>query len=197
MLAIFLIVFGGLLSALIYFIHPYLSINRPNREGILVVEGWLPRYALVEALALFSSGNYNLMITTGGPIEEDTVCSKFGNYAEMAKSIMLDLEPGQDRIVAVPASIATVNRTFASAVALKNWLDRENLKIGKLDIVSLGAHARRSSILFDRALGENISVGIISLQNREYDPAEWWKYSCGIKIVIEEALAYLYTQWSF
>jgi hypothetical protein len=57
------------LSTLVYLINSYhfLSINRPVKPDILVVEGWLPEDALKLASQEFIRSRYKLLITTGFP----------------------------------------------------------------------------------------------------------------------------------
>jgi hypothetical protein len=56
------------LSILVFvWIHPFLSENRPVHAEILIVEGWMPDYGLIETRKIFQQGNYRLLLTTGGP----------------------------------------------------------------------------------------------------------------------------------
>ena len=65
------------------------------------------------------------------------------------------------------------------------------------DLVTLGPHARRSRLLFEEAFEGKVRVGIISIENREYDPVQWWRYSEGVKEVISEGVAYIYASIFF
>ena len=49
-------------------LHPFLAISVPVNGDIMVVEGWLPDYALEKAIADFQDGYYKSLITTGGPL---------------------------------------------------------------------------------------------------------------------------------
>ena len=40
-------------------------------------------------------------------------------------------------------------------------------------------------------------MGIISVENREYDPKRWWKYSEGVREVIGEGVGYVYARFLF
>ncbi|NEP26194.1 MAG: cytosine deaminase, partial [Moorea sp. SIO3I6] len=51
-------------------IHPFLSITSPINADALVVEGWLPDYALKGAMEEFDRGNYQKIITTGLPLRK-------------------------------------------------------------------------------------------------------------------------------
>ncbi|WP_293367015.1 hypothetical protein [Microcoleus sp. CAWBG50] len=44
-------------------IHPFLAVNAPIKADILVVEGWLPDYAVESAIAEFNKGGYRKLVT--------------------------------------------------------------------------------------------------------------------------------------
>jgi hypothetical protein len=52
-------------------------------------------------------------------------------------------------------------------------------------------------LLFQKALGDNILVGVIAAPNSRYDANEWWTSSAGVRTLIGEALAYLYARFLF
>jgi hypothetical protein len=58
-------------------------------------------------------------------------------------------------------------------------------------------HARRSRLLFQKAFGPGIEVGVIAIRDREYNPRVWWRYSEGVKEVLSEGAAYLYARFLF
>ena len=51
--------------------------------------------------------------------------------------------------------------------------------------------------LFKEAIGEEIPVGIIASEYREYDSKRWWKTSSGVSIVLNETIAYIYAKFLF
>ena len=53
------------------------------------------------------------------------------------------------------------------------------------------------SLLYQKALGKNVTVGIIAVSNPDYDPKDWWRYSDGVREVIGESLAYIYARFFF
>jgi len=61
----------------------------------------------------------------------------------------------------------------------------------------MGPHSRRSWMLYKEAIGEEIPIGIIAFENREYDPKRWWKTSSGVRTVLDETIAYLYAKLVF
>jgi len=61
-----------------------------------------------------------------------------------------------------------------------------------VQLITEGLHARRSRLMFQRALGKQVQVGVSAIGGRDYDPEHWWRYSAGVRGVIGETVAYLY-----
>src|SRR5262245_60512443 len=62
---------------------PFLAPTRPHYKGILVVEGWLPDYALGQAKKIFETNQYRLVLVTGGPIDHGIHISQAGDFARL------------------------------------------------------------------------------------------------------------------
>jgi len=181
-------------SGYIYIRHIYgfLSPNAPIDAQILVIEGWIPDDALVKAAEHFGSNQYEWVIATGGPLDHGFFLSEYKTFANLAKATLTKISNRRD-IVAVPGPEVNKDRTYASALALKKWLNENRIRSDEVNLVSLDAHARRSWYLFKKALGNEYSVGIIAIDASGYDENQWWSSSQGFKLVIEETIAYLYT----
>lgn len=163
----------------------------------MVVEGWLPDSALQQALQEFTQRHCRLMLVTGGPIEQGHMLVEYENFAELGVTILERLGLDRRLIVAIPAPAVIRDRTYASAVALRNWLKHAPIPIKAINLVSLGPHARRSRLLFEKALGPGVDVGIIAIQDIRYDPRAWWKSSVGVRMTVDELVAYFYARFFF
>src|SRR5207248_9200823 len=97
----------------------------------------------------------------------------------------------------VPSHVIDRDRTYGAAVALREWFRSHNMAVRNLNVVTENAHARRTRLMFEKALGKNVGVGIIAETNPDYDKGRWWWYSEGVKEVGSEALAYLYARLFF
>ncbi|MEH1889645.1 MAG: ElyC/SanA/YdcF family protein [Nostoc sp.] len=162
---------------------------------VLVVEGWLPDYAIEEALTEFKTGSYRLVITTGGTIEKGNYLSEYKNFAEVSAATFKKLGLESDKVIAVPTPVVIKDRSYASAVEFKRWLSNSNLQLQSINIFSLDVHTRRSWLLFKKLLTPNIKVGAIAAKTQDYDPNEWWGYSQGVRTIIDEAIAYIYARF--
>ena len=123
--------------------------------------------------------------------------SEYKTYAQRGAAVLLKLGLTTNEVQAVPAPLVPQDRTYTSAVALRNWLREHNLKPARLHLMSEGPHARRSWLLFEKAFGRDVVVGITSVPAAGYDPKRWWRTSLGVRGVISEALAYGYARFLF
>jgi len=97
----------------------------------------------------------------------------------------------------VPSRVMDRDRTYGSAVALRNWFREHNMSVRSINVVTEDLHARRTRLLFEKALGHDVAVGVIAVANPDYDSRHWWRYSQGVKEVVSEGAAYLYARFLF
>ncbi len=188
----------GLITAMLLIItniHPFLAVNAPIKAETLVVEGWLPDYAIESAIAEFKKGEYRQLITTGLPLSKGYYLAEYKNYAELAAATFIALGFDKNKVVAVPAPSVVKHRTAASAIALRDWLAASALKVDSINLYSFATHARRSWIIFKEVLKPDIKVGIIAAEPEDYNPQEWWKSSAGFRSVTGEVMAYIYARF--
>lgn len=76
---------------------------------------------------------------------------------------------------------------------VREWLAASGRAVDRFDLVSVGVHSRRSWILFRAAFGPDVHIGIVALHPTTYDAKNWWATSAGVKTVVPEALAWLWT----
>jgi len=194
-----LLLLAGLLLATIAVrkVQPFLSVTAPVQGGALVIEGWAPDYALEEAIAEFRRHPYSKLYVVGVPLAQGAPLSEYRTYAELGAATLLKLGLGRDSLQTVPTPAVRQDRTYASALVLKQWLQQHNAMPAELNLISLGVHARRSRLLFEEAFGRDSRVGIIAIEDRDYDPQHWWKSSQGVRAVTDELIAYGYARLLF
>jgi hypothetical protein len=190
----FLVMLGMVLVRLAY---PFLALNAPISAGGLVVEGWAPDYALEFAKAEFTRNHYDKIFVTGGPLESGAPLSEYHTYAELGVAILQKMGVNSNLVEAVPAPLVKQDRTFTAAVYLKKWWVAHGQVPAKVNLLTLGPHARRSRLLYEKAFGKSTEVGIIAIPPRNYDADEWWRSSAGVRTVLDEVFAYLYARLLF
>ncbi len=189
-----LVLLVSAISLFMAYIHPFLAIYRPLEAEVLVVEGWIPDKAIKGAIAEFERKNYQLMLTTGPQLAKGQYLYHHKTHAELAAATMIALGLNPQQVVAVPAPLVKIDRTAASAVAVKEWLDQANLGVKTLNLYSYDVHTRRSWLIFRRILSTEIAVGAIAYSS-VYDQSHfWWTESASVRSVISEAIAYCYAR---
>jgi hypothetical protein len=178
-------------------VQPFLAVSAPVGGEALVVEGWIPDYALREALRVFRAGGYPILIATGGPVPEGSALAFHGNYARLAAATLREFGLPADSIIEAPAPAVRKDRTYAEGKALAAWMREEGRVLGSLDLFSFSTHARRSRLLYRLALGPGTRVGVFAARDRDYDPERWWASSSGFRQVTDEWIAYLYAKSAF
>ena len=188
---------AGAIFVAIRFAYPFLSVTDREQGEFMVVEGWIPSYALDNAVVVFNSGSYRKVLTSGGPFSDDRMGRSQETYADWTASRLRRLRMNNDLIQSIPCLATQRDRTYTAALAVKQWLQQNAAGVKSVDVVTLGPHARRTRLLYQRALGNKVAVGVIAVEDREYDPAHWWQSSEGVRAVIGEGIAYLYARILF
>ena len=179
-------------------IYPFLAVTDRVDSRILVVEGWLPDFTRIDpVLEEIRRGHYELIFVTGGPTPKRELLGEFRNYAELTKAILERRGIDPKTIVAVPSVNVARDRTFASALALRQLMEERQPPVQAFNLMTLGAHGRRSRLLFEEAMGGGVKVGVISTGELRFDGGKWWNTSSGVREVVGETIAYAYARFLF
>lgn len=190
-----LLLFTGLV---LLTVHPFLAATHRVDAHVLVVEGWVHDFAIGGGVKEFQTGAYERIFTTGGPVtgnggytgDQDTGAS-VGAARLRAMGVV------SASVQMVPSRAAARDRTYNSAVALRDWFRENQAPVRRINVVTEGVHARRTQLLFQEAFGKSVEVGIIAVPNPDYDARHWWCYSEGVREVIGESIAYIYAKLFF
>jgi uncharacterized SAM-binding protein YcdF (DUF218 family) len=194
-LALVLLVAG---FVLLKWTYPFLAVTHRVDTNVLVVEGWIHKYAIRAAVKEFQDNHYERVFTTGGPV---VGTGRYINDAQTSASVGAGLlrKDGlsADVVQMVPSHVIERDRTYSSAVALRDWIQEHQPSVRRINVLTENTHARRTRLLFQEAFGKEADVGIISVPNPDYRADRWWRYSEGVKDVGSEALAYVYARLFF
>jgi uncharacterized SAM-binding protein YcdF (DUF218 family) len=196
-----LIVLAGVLlafSAFLLRVYPFLAVTHRVDTNVLVVEGWIHEYSIRAAVEEFRSKSYQRVFTTGGPVEgAGGYINDYNTSASVGADLLRKNGLPSESVQMVPSRVMDRERTYGSAIALQNWFREHNMPVRSINIVTEDIHARRTCLLFQKALGHNVAVGVIAVPNPDYDPRHWWRYSEGVKDVFAESVAYIYARLLF
>lgn len=184
-------------AGVVFGIHPFLALTRPVTADVLVVEGWCDDEVMKAALAEFERNRYSSLLVTGGPVDMGAALNAYSTFAEFGAANLRKMAHPEVPIVPVPAPRVDRDRTYSTAVALRQWFLKQGSPPARINLVTVGPHARRSHLLFQIALGKETEVGILSIPDPKFDPDRWWTSSAGVRTVIGEFLAYAYAATLF
>lgn len=185
LLFLMLLMVGGvfLLTQLAVILAP----NTPVADRTyLVVEGWQEEDSLLSALAIFNAEGYQYMITTGGP-NRRFLNPTHASYAEQAGDFMLQQGLPAEKLIVIPAPESAQERTYLSAVLVRDWLTAKGESLDELNVHTSHVHARRTRYLYQQAF-KGIKIGIYAAGPQSFELKRWWKTSEGAKSVITELI---------
>ena len=192
------LILAGLITSLFFSIYPFLSLTKRADADVLVVEGWAHEYAIRAAVEEFHSRPYRFVCSTGGPVSgSGGYINDFNTSAGVGAGLLIKCGLSRDLVHMVPSHVNNRDRTYSSALALRQWLQQNKLAVRSINVITEDLHARRSRLLFQKALGDDVTVGIISVPTVDYDAKHWWRYSQGLEDVLKEGFAYLYARFLF
>ncbi|HEU5396000.1 MAG TPA: ElyC/SanA/YdcF family protein [Verrucomicrobiae bacterium] len=178
-------------------IQPFLAKTAPVHSPYLVVEGWVHEYAIAAATADFKKDGYEKIFTTGGPVVGSAYVNDFNTSADVGADLLKKAGLPADRVQPVPAHAVGRDRTYTSALALRDWFQQHQVSIDAINVLTEDTHARRTQLLFQEAFGPRVAVGIIAVPDPDYDPHHWWRTSEGFRSVVNEGVAWLYARFLF
>ena len=195
MIVILLVIgLAGILS--FRYIALFLTVNQPLGADTLVIEGWMDKEELEQALAFFDANGYSRAIIVGGPITND-FHGIDTSYAERAAEYLQSKGLPGDKTVVINTPWSAQNRTFLSAVMTRDWLYRSNITLKRLDLFSSHVHTRRSRYLFQLAFGDAVEIGVVPSTPVDFDLEHWWRSSGSGKHVAVEFAAWVMIRCCF
>jgi hypothetical protein len=178
--------------------HSFLAVTAPVSSDVLVVEGWLPDYALQEVPSMVTQRTRTMIYTTGGPTHWDPYSmDEMDTIASVAAARLIEFGVPKWQVQKVPCWVTSRDRTYSAAVALREWLQKNGRSTRTLNVITLGTHARRTRLMYEKAFQNQTAIGVIALRNVDYDEEDWWNYSEGVKEMVSEGAAYLYARFLF
>ena len=190
----------GFCSAAFFMLNAqaFLAETHRVKTNVLVVEGWIHPYAIRTATEEFKIGSYQRVFTTGGPaVGSGGYINDYNTSASVGAELLKSGGVPPELVQMVPSRVMARDRTYSSAVALRDWFRAHNMAVSGVNVVTEDVHGRRTRLLFEKALGNNVAVGVIAVPNPDYDARRWWRYSEGVKDVVSETVAYLYAKLLF
>jgi uncharacterized SAM-binding protein YcdF (DUF218 family) len=193
-----LVVAVGLAVSALLGLYPFLAITDRVETNILVVEGWVHKYAIRSAVEEFHSSSYQRIFTTGGPVVGNGgYVNDFQTSASVGADLLKKFGVPNEVVQMVPSQIIGRDRTYSSAMALRDWLQNHNVPVRSFNVLTEDFHARRTRLLYEKAFGNDVAIGIIAVPSPDYDANRWWRHSEGVREAISESIAFIYAKLFF
>jgi hypothetical protein len=157
---------------------------------VLVVEGWIGDGGIRAAATEFEQRGYQYVVAAGGLTDRRN--DRRWSYAEMASRNLIRFGVPKDKIILAPATDTETQRTYESAVAVWKVLQARGMQPKALNVFTLGAHARRSRLVFAKVEGPGTAVGVVDWAPSDYGATPWWRSSDRAKELLEETAGYIY-----
>lgn len=205
--------FGAAFLLIAMPLHDFLAVSKPLGQDILVVEAWIPKEALAQVPSVLKSGHYRYLVVVGYPTEASDndssvdvagmALAKLGCDTSTMVKINVPFQSTRRSYVipiCAPPSCGVVlrfqltRRTYASALAVSEWLQSSRIPAHGVDVFTASVHARKSWILFQHAIGDKYRVGIIAAPLKYYNPRYWLLSRKGIWLVPLELISYFYAK---
>lgn len=189
------------LSALIiislYGLYPFLAVNDPVPGGIIAIEGWIHEIDVERTIGrLDPTYERNVFIVSSihasGPRRESG-----REHSEAIAAKLRQSGISAERLHMIFCEVSKKDRTYHAALALRDWIQERGIPAGALNVITTGPHARRSRLLFQKAFGPKVKVGVIPNIDPKESPPRWWHSPWGIGHMIYQSLAYMYAQFFF
>lgn len=193
-----LLILGLILVACFFLgIYPFLAVNTPFSTGPIVVEGFAGQDAFEAAAIEYRRHGSAPLIITGPSLSPNFPVTNMKNWADLGAWEMEHLGVPAEAIVKIASPVVLKDRTFASAQAVRAWMEAHGGLPPHFTLVTAAPHSRRSRLLYQRAFGSATEVGMVAAPELEYDSRQWWSYSQGVRSVVDETVAYLYARFLF
>jgi uncharacterized SAM-binding protein YcdF (DUF218 family) len=193
-----LIVSAGLAISVVLSVYPFLAMTQRVNANVLVVEGWVHKYAIRSAVEEFKTGSYQRVFTTGGPVVGNGgYVNDYQTSASVGADLLMKFGVPSEAVQMVPSHVMGRERTYSSALALRDWLRDQGISVGSFNVLTEDFHARRTRLLYEKAFGKDAVIGIIAVPSPDYDANHWWRYSDGVREALGESIAYLYARLFF
>ena len=174
-------------SWLCIFGETFFSLTRRLPAEILVVEGWIGNEGVRAAAAEFKTGGYRYLVATGDRPEDG---QERWSYAELAARELIRSGVPDDRIVVAPSGETERERSFKSAAATWRALQERGIHPAAINVMTLGPHARRSRLVYEKVYAPVTQVGVIAWAPADYGVEPWWRSGGRTRCFLKEIVGY-------
>jgi uncharacterized SAM-binding protein YcdF (DUF218 family) len=169
----------------------FLSASQRQSADILVVESWIGLAGLDAAKAEFERGGYRYLVSAGG-LSHNPWDQRRWNFADEAEEYLVRTGIPRAKIIVARQKDTRSQRTFETAVASWQALQAAAMRPKAVNVFTVGAHCRRSRLIFAKVFGSDTPVGVVSWVPPAFEGEPWWHSSERAEDLIKETVGYLF-----
>jgi hypothetical protein len=177
--------------------YPFFAPTERVPAALLVIEGWSPPNAMKQVADEYRTGHYQRAVLVRSILDLDDKYLSGQDEGDYLVNLLVKYHMPADKITSLFPLVVNKDRTYHSALEVKKWIAGQGMVVKSLDLITMGPHARRSRLLYEKAFGGQVKIGIIAMKDLEYDENHWWRASEGVRSVMGETIAYLYARFLF
>ncbi len=106
---------------------------------------------------------YNSVYDIGKIDNKERNSNDYESHAELARNDLISKGIDPATVIAVTGRRSEINRTLASALAVRRWMRSFEGEVCGVNVISLGIHSHRTWITYRNVVGRTEKVGVISL----------------------------------
>jgi len=178
-------------------LYPFLAVSRVTHADTLVVEGWIHSDNVEQAAQAYQATRYTDVVVVAAVTDAKNKWDSGRYKAEYIAGALESVGVPKNRIQVIYCDAGRKDRTYSCALTVREWLHEREKSVQAIDVVTIGPHALRSRLLFQKAMGSTVRVGVLAMDESGYDPVHWWRSSEGVREVLFEGVAYIYAKWFF
>ena len=159
------------------------------------------RDLLVESIqlgeAVFYARMPNVRYDLGKIDGQRLLRTDFRSESEKAVAYLRSQGVADSLVTFVTTPSIEYDRTYATAVAVAQWLKAHPEVPPIVHVFSKGVHARRSWLMYQEALDNDRNVGVIACRRKSRNENNWWETTGSRAYVMVQIVKYLYAKFFF
>ncbi len=176
-----------------FFGESYLSETRRERADVLIIEGWTREDGALAGAAEFRdrTAGYRWIVAAGALTGEPWNRERWHEVDIVGRALRRAGIP-PERFISAEAADVPNHRTFQAALAARDTLLAHGIRPTAINVLTRGAHARRSQLTFAHVFGRDVRIGVIAWLPPGYQDSRWWESSERATDLLKETVGFLY-----